>query len=237
MVAEPAIINQVLQADAATIDEVTRARLMRLLIRALGRLRVGDERHYVLKLTSWNVRKLDVFRSAFPETPLVWLQRQPAEVIASLLAHESEWRKLQSEPELAAALFGMAAGEATTAEPAVFYACALAALLKAARSAPPHLMQTIDATSDLPQAAWTTVAPYFGLTPDSDQIALMKAQSRFYSKSADPTVFERPQNTAGVVPEPVRKLTAVELEESLYQELSGRKASKPSLRQSGVSPG
>ena len=36
------------------------------LVRALGRKRFGDERHYVLKLSSWNVHALALFRRAFP---------------------------------------------------------------------------------------------------------------------------------------------------------------------------
>jgi hypothetical protein len=233
VVSEPAMINQVLQADAAIIDDETRVRLLRLLIRAFGRVRFGDERHYVLKLSSWNVRKLDVFRSAFPKTPLLWLQRKPAEVITSLLAREPEWRQDLRVPEFASALFDMTANEAAAAEPAVFYASALAALLRAARAAPPAAMRTID-YADLPQATWTTVAPYFGLAPDDGEIALMAAQARFYSKDADPTPFARSQGAADAIAEPIRRLAAVELD-SLYEELSGRAASKPSLRRSGAS--
>lgn len=232
VVSEPAMINQVLQADAAIIDEETRVRLLRLLIRAFGRVRFGDERHYVLKLSSWNVRKLDVFRSAFPQTPLLWLQRKPAEVITSLLAREPEWRQELRAPEFASAVFDMTADEAAAAEPAALYASALATLLRAARAASPAAMRTID-YADLPQAAWTTVAPYFGLAPDADQTALMAAQARFYSKDADPTPFERPQVAADAIPEAIRRLAAVELD-LLYEELSDRAASKPNLRRSGV---
>lgn len=232
VVSEPAMINQVLRADAAIIDDETRVRLLRLLIRAFGRVRFGDERHYVLKLSSWNVRKLDLIRSAFPKTPLLWLQRKPAEVIASLLAREPEWRQELRAPEFASALFDMSAYEAA-AEPAVLYASALVALLKAAHAAPPAAMRTID-YADLPQAAWTTVAPYFGLAPDAGDIALMAAQARFYSKDADPTPFERRQDVAEAIPEAVWRLAAVELD-ALYGELSGRAVSKPNLRRSGVS--
>jgi hypothetical protein len=232
VVSEPTMINQVLRADAAIIDDETRVRLIRLLIRAFGRVRFGDERHYVLKLSSWNVRKLAVFRSAFPKTPLLWLQRKPAEVIASLLAREPEWRQELQVPQFASALFDVTAGEVAAADQAALYASALASLLKAARAAPPAAMRTID-YADLPQAAWTTVAPYFGLTPDDGDIALMAAQARFYSKDADPTPFERRQDTADAIPEAIRRLAAVELD-SLYDELSGRAASKPSLRRSGV---
>jgi hypothetical protein len=232
VVSEPAMINQVLQADAAIIDEETRLRLLRFLIRAFGRVRFGDERHFILKLSSWNVRKLGVFRSAFPKTPLLWLQRKPAEVIASLLAREPEWRRQLRVPEFAAALLDMNADEAATAEPEVLYASALASLLEAARAAPPAALRTID-YADLPQAAWTTAAPYFGLALDDGDIALMAAQARFYSKDADPTPFQRRQDSADAIPETIRRLAAVELD-SLYDALNGQAASKPNLRRSDV---
>ena len=224
VVSEPEIINQLLLTDAALVDYGTRVRLLRLLVRALGRRRFGDERHYIMKLSSWNVRKLDLFCRAFPATPLVWLQRNPAEVIASLLAHSPRWVQLQGEPELAGSLFDMPAEEVTTLKPVAFYANALAALFKAARSAPAGVMLTID-YSDLPAAAWTTIGPLFGLTPNVDEIALMQTKARYYSKDTTPRVFERRRDASNTIPETVRLLAAVQLD-LLYRELNDRKPSK-----------
>lgn len=232
VVSEPAIINHLLQMNGTNVDRATQARLLRLLIRALGRQRFVDERHYILKLSSWNIRKLEVFRSAFPRTPLVWLQRKPAEVMASLLAHEPEWRALQGAPEKAASLFEMTAGEVATSTLEAFYAGALASLLRAASSPMPSDILTVD-YSELPQAAWTTVAPYFGLKLNAGEIGLMEAQSRFYSKNAKLTMFERSEVEKNALPRLIRQLVDAELD-SLYRELRGRKASKPSLRQSAV---
>lgn len=230
VVSEPAIVNNVLLADEANVDDETRLRLIRLLIRALGRQRFGDERHYVVKLSSWNIRKAALFRSAFPQASLVWLQRKPAEVIASLLGREPEWKALQRTPDLAAALFGMTAEEVKAARPKDFYVGVVTALLTAARGFPP-VMRTVDYL-DLPEAAWTTVAPHFGMTLDAGEIALMEAQSRFYSKDAGQTVFQgRIEATGGG--ESIDQLALAKLD-SLYRELRGSEASKPGPRQSGV---
>lgn len=215
VVSEAASVNAVLQADAAIIDEETQARLLRLLIRALGRRRFGDERHYVVKLTSWNVSKLDLFRRAFPSAPLVWLQRDPAEVVASLLARPPEWH-VGTPPENAA-----------TADPIDFYAHALSTFLQAACDAPPGTMSTID-YSELPDAVWTTIAPLFGLMPDADEIALMVAQAQYYSKDAGSRLYERR-------PAPALGISGlVQLRDAgldpLYRELTGRVASKPGPR-------
>src|SRR6516165_7735545 len=91
VVSEPEILNDLLLADAEMVDEETHVELVRLLVRALGRRRLGDEEYYVVKLSSWNVHKFRLFRRAFPSARAVWVQRTPAEVIASLLARPPVW--------------------------------------------------------------------------------------------------------------------------------------------------
>jgi hypothetical protein len=233
VVSEPETVNDLLLADPGLFDEETQVRLLRLLVRALGRRRFGDDSHFVMKLSSWNVCKLELFRRAFPTTPFVWLQRKPAEVIASLVAHGPGWRDLRSDRVLAEALFNTAADEIAALEPPRVYAGVLRALLYAAQGAPAGVMRTID-YSDLPTAAWTTIAPLFGLAPTGEQIALMQAQSRYHSKDVTPRRFE-PQQDADCVSSSIRLLAAAQLD-ALYRELSSRTASTPNPHQSGVSP-
>jgi hypothetical protein len=233
VVSEPETVNDLLLADPGLFDEETHVRLLRLLVRALGRRRFGDDNHFIVKLSSWNVCKLDLFRRAFPTTPFVWLQRKPAEVIASLVAHGPRWRDLRSDRALAEALFNMAADEVAALEPPQVYAGVLRALLYAAQGAPAGVMHTID-YSDLPAAAWATIAPLFGLAPTSEQIALMRAQALNYSKDATRRHFE-PQQDADRVSSSIRLLAAAQLD-ALYRRLSSRAASTPNPLQSGVSP-
>jgi len=80
VVAEPAPLNALLGLDPDRVDEAALVRLVRLLVRALGRCRHGDERQLVLKCTSWNVRRQAVLAAAFPETPWIWVQRDPTRV-------------------------------------------------------------------------------------------------------------------------------------------------------------
>lgn len=228
IVSEPTIINELLLTDDADLDEESRVQFLRMLVRALGRKRFADERHYVLKLSSWNIRKLELFRRAFPQTPLVWLQRKPAEIIASLLAHEPEWR---ASPKLARTIFNLA-DDLAASEPKAFYVEALTAMLKAASSFPAEVMGTID-YSELPQAAWMTVAPHFGLTLNAGEIALMETQSHFYSKDSILTPFSHPKDAEDAISESIQQFAAPELD-CIYRELSVRKVSTPSPRQSTV---
>lgn len=228
VVSEPAIINSLLLADPGIIEEDTQVQLLRLLIRALGRRRLGDERHYVVKLSSWNVRKLKLFNQAFPDSPVIWLQRRPSEVMQSLLAHGPGWLRWREKPEVAASIFKIAAAEVSTLEPAALYARALASMLQAAQAATPGLMRTID-YADLPEASWTTVAPRFGMAPGADDIALMQAEARYHSKEAELRVFER--RSPDPIPAAIQRLAAEHLY-GLYRALSGRRAATPALPRS-----
>jgi hypothetical protein len=214
VVSEPDIVNSLLLADPARIDDKTRVQMLRLLLRALGRRRFGDERHYVVKLSSWNVCKLDLFRQAFPDSAMIWLQRRPAEVLRSLLANSPAWLQWRDKPDAAAAIFAIAGAELPALEPAAFYARALASIWQAAQTAP-GAMATID-YAELPAAAWSMVAPRFGMTPGADDIARMQADARYDAKDLKPRVFER--QAAEPIAASIERLAAERLD-GLYRAL------------------
>jgi len=115
VVSEPEILNDLLLADPEMVDEETHVELVRLLVRALGRRRLGDEQYYVVKLSSWNVLKFHLFRRAFPSSRAVWVQRTPAEIIVSLLARPPAWLHARDvDPALAGSLFGISSDEVTS---------------------------------------------------------------------------------------------------------------------------
>lgn len=169
VLAEPGPLNTLLGLDPDRIDDATLVRIVRLVVRALGRRRHGDERRLVLKCTSWNVRRRAVLAAAFPDTPWVWVQRDPVRVLASLLADPPGWLGRQAEPR------------------AEFAARALGAMLEAAAADPAGRLCVDHA--DLPDAVWQRVAPHFGLQTDPGAIARMTDESRFYSKDPGGRVF------------------------------------------------
>ena len=88
VLAEPAPLNALLGLDQ--IDDATLVKIVRLAVRALGRCRHADERRLVLKCTSWNIRHRAILAAAFPETPWIWLQRDPARILPPD-QHERIW--------------------------------------------------------------------------------------------------------------------------------------------------
>jgi hypothetical protein len=201
VLAEPAPLNALLGLEPDRADGATLVRLVRLLVRALGRCRHGDERHLVLKCTSWNIRRREILAAAFPETPWVWVQRNPAHVVASLLANPPGWLGSQTVPPRTARHFGIdPAADMTLPE---FTARALGAMVWSAATDPGGRL-CID-HADLPAAVWQRVAPHFGLEIDAVAIKRMTEQSRFYSKDPTSQAFSEPDPQDRPVTEEMRE--------------------------------
>ena len=207
-VAEPAPLNVLLMATSEAMNEAARVVLLRTLVRALGRRRFGDERRYLLKLSSWNVCHIALFRRAFPGVPAVWVQREPGAVVASLIADPPGWGSLQRDPRALHRAFGLAPDDAAGDRPA-FFTAALAAMLRAIRDdVGPTLVLDYRA---LPDAVWTDVAPLLGLGLGDEDIARMRDEARFDSKTAGHRVFVARPEAHGDLAEPVRALVAQHL--------------------------
>lgn len=180
VVSEPAPINSLLMLD---MDDATLVPLLRAMIRALGRRRFGDERHFVLKLSSWNTRRIGLFRRAFPGVPVIWVQRAPLDVMASLLAEPPGWAKLQHLPDQLRSIFGLAPDDTVNLDQPRFYARALTAMLHAIQTASDGPLLVLDYRA-LPDSIWTAAAPFLGLDLGVADIARMREEARYDSKSA-----------------------------------------------------
>lgn len=83
VLSEPPALDGVLRTwhhDA--FDEERRLQLLRSVLSVLGRPRHGERRLFV-KLDAWHTTMLDVLRRAFPDTPWVFVVRDPVEVLVS----------------------------------------------------------------------------------------------------------------------------------------------------------
>jgi hypothetical protein len=189
VIAEPSPLNALLGLDPERVDGATLVRLVRLLVRALGRRRHDDERHLVLKCTSWNIRRREILAAAFPETPWVWVQRDPVQVLASLMAKPPGWLGLGPVQPQTARRFGLDPVAVPPSARVEFTARALGAMLWSAATDPGERL-SID-YADMPAAIWQRVAPHFAIETDAAAIERMTEQSRFYSKAAEPQVFSR----------------------------------------------
>lgn len=202
VISEPPPLNALL-APPQPIETARHAQLLRLLVRAFARRRFGDERRYALKLSSWNIMRLDLFRRAFPEAKLVWIGREPVEVMAAILADPPGWLRMRDRPWMAEGVFGLRPSR----DAEEFCARALAAMLNCARAAREAGALVVD-YRDLPQAVWQRIVPFAGWTASEDGIARMQEEARFSAKDAGRRPFLGDSPVKQAVPDRVRQLAA-----------------------------
>lgn len=151
--AEPLDAMVHLARDAKAPDE-WRALALRTMVAALGRRPSG---RWFVKLNASHALALPLFRLAFPETPWLFLYRDPAQILASQMAE----RGAELTPEIVPSLlYGIPDGTALPGE--VYCARVLAALAEAALAADGGLM--VDHAA-LPHAL-SAILPHFGIEPD-----------------------------------------------------------------------
>ena len=169
-ISEPGIVDRILVRGLRHPASFPTGQILRQAVRALGRIRLGNETRYVLKLNSSSTRFLPRFRDAFPDTPVVWLHRRPIEIVESNLRAPGRWIGYDphGDDDLAALTLKK-----------------LSVVLLAATAHVTEDMLVLD-YDDLPDAAWTKVAPFMGLTLGEAEIARMRDIAAYHSKSGRP---------------------------------------------------
>jgi len=180
LVSEPQLLLQLLLANLVNSFDHPIEDVLRCAVRAMGRVRFGTERHYVLKLNSRTARFLPIFRRAFPGVPIIWIQRRPAEIVESNL-------RLPSRVH--------AGGDAGSTEEKIIRDVALTFL--AAVGFVDDSLTVLD-YRELPEAAWTRVAKLMDIHPNSGDLARMRAITQTHSHHGKP-----------FVPRPVEPLSPV----------------------------
>jgi hypothetical protein len=153
---EPATLGSILFADAPEAD---RSRWFRQLLTALAQPRRIGQRRVVVKLDAWAVLVLPIIRAACPDTPVVFIHRDPVEVLVSHRRH----RGFHMIPgTLDPAHLGPAARDHPSTDIDEYGAFVLGRLLAAAVEHLEPRDLVID-HAQLPQAIADAVAPHFDL--------------------------------------------------------------------------
>jgi hypothetical protein len=140
------------------LDDAARVALLRAMVGALGQVRVPGERRYFIKLDSWHALALPLFRRAFPDTPWVFLYRDPVEVMVS----QSYQRGLQMVPEFVPpAAYGLDLPDGVPNED--YWARVLASVCAAALRDHPAGGGALVNYHQLPGAVFSTILPHFGI--------------------------------------------------------------------------
>lgn len=200
LVSEPAILPQVLNqhrlgALGSPIEPVLRA-----IVRAQGRIRLGNERRYVLKLNSQITRFLPEFQRAFPQTPIVWLQRRPIEILESNLHFPPA-----AHP-----------GRPDALETWLLRRITLAFLgATAFVDKPMHILDY----RDLPHAAWSSLAKLMGIDPTESRLLKVREIAQYDARTGA-RFAPRPRN---ILSTPLQAIVRETLD-PLYDGLHARRA-------------
>ena len=190
---------------------------MRAIVGALGRDRTGSRRHFVVKLDSWHVFALPLFRLAFPNTPWVFLYRDPVEILVSharMPGMQTVAGVLPHDP------YGIPDGATMPIEE-----YSARALGRTAEAAVEHFALgggMVINYAALPQAVEDRILPHFGIIPDAAERAAMAAaagrdakapQEAFSSDDEEKRREASPKIHSAAVhlEEPYRRLEALRL--------------------------
>jgi hypothetical protein len=230
VVSEASVINDVL---SAALPSPEKEELLRLVIRALGRHRPDGARHLVVKFTSWNVLSAPMIHRALPDTPMIWLQRAPLQIIASHARRPAGWMAWRETGDPALSMLGLTVEAARAMSAAQFRLHAIEALFRAARDAGLD-WKSVD-YAQLPGALWDTIAPHARLSSNPAALERMRERARFDSRSSGGAPFRAGQRTDSLSDEE-RQLVATRIE-PLYQALGHQEPQSDQLAQSGEDGG
>src|SRR5262245_341114 len=217
VISEAPPIDDVIGAarEVPGLSPADHASWLRAVVGALAR-GSSDGAPCVIKLDAWHIHSLPLVRAAFPNTPWVFLYRDPIDVLISQLRRPG---KLCLPGAMEPATLGLDAADVTRLPREEWSARVLARIYEAALSHqhdPLGLMLNYDR---LPDAAWSVLAPHFSIPIEPGDAARMRDAARFDAKEPS-TLFQsdasaRQRDSAA----PAMRELAERLLQPLYDEL------------------
>ncbi|MDO9271265.1 MAG: hypothetical protein Q7T96_19335 [Methylobacter sp.] len=179
VMSEPPIIDSYLSLYHARPEQNGAEKTLRQLVGALGQRRFAEERHFFIKLDSWHIKSLPLFRKAFPYTPFIFMYRKPEEVLAS---HQRQ-RGPQMVPGLVdSAMLDLDSEPLMPGDLNKYCVKVLRHFFKAAYDQANELI--LLNYSQLPQIVWTDLLDLFSIAPSPAELEAMKDRSCSHSKNA-----------------------------------------------------
>lgn len=188
-ISEIALVDRALMLTESW-EEADRKAFLHDLVGAFCRPRRPAERQFVTKMTDAGASiRLPLFRQAFPDTPWIFVYREPIEVMVSVLTKPSGniegWyrNRLQTARRLDMPELGHPG-----MWPEEFLARTLrrfcSAAVEAARQTPKGLFLAVPYPR-LPDATWETIAAHFGIALTDRDRDVMRQEAKYSAKGGD----------------------------------------------------
>lgn len=174
VLSEPEPVDTVIRRRMVgeALPDARKVEVLRAMVSALGQPRAVGQRRLFIKFDAWDVLQLPLIRQAFPDTPWIFLYREPVEVLVSAVQE----RGVHLMPEIVhPSVFGIDP-DLAYADPDDYAARVLASIYAAGlRFHEPGRSLLVDYT-ELPAAAWGRIADHFGgIAPN--EIEVLRAGS------------------------------------------------------------
>jgi len=198
---------------------------IRWIVEAIARPGPAGQGGLVIKTDSWHILMFDVLRAAFPNTPWIFLHRNPVEVLVSL-------RRMAGRRAMPGAvdpaLLGITLFEACTMTQDRYCAWLLTCICRAALDHLEHGGLPVNYNS-LPDAALNLLPEYFGLVITDAERSAMRAVSARDAKQ--PSIKFSPDGAVKRIEaiDEIRSLAAAWLD-PLYERLDEIAAQRTSLQ-------
>lgn len=182
VISEAPTVDDVIQAGLTLPDLPRRQQIrwLRQVVAALGQRRSGGESLYFLKLDSWHIHHLPLFRESFPEVPWIFVQRNADEVIASQLGRPGlPGARGAMDPRV----LRLRLEDITGLSREQWCARVIAGFLEAAEAFRGDRSGLFIDYARLPDAVWGPIASHFGVRFSEEERARMQEAARFDSKS------------------------------------------------------
>lgn len=192
VMSEPPVVDSFLRRYYAGMVQGEAGQTLRRIISALGQRRFAEERHLFVKLDSWHIASLPLFRNAFPDTPFLFLYREPHEVLAS---HRRQ-RGRQMVPGLVDG--AMPPLEFTAAEPGDLDGHCVNMLESFFGAARRHADELLFVNyRQLPQLLWDDLLDFFAVSPAPSHLEAMKSSAGLHSKNGTQFLGDPPASASG----------------------------------------
>jgi gluconate kinase len=181
VVSEPPMLDAILRARyiAAACDEETQVEWLRGLVSALAQPRNGASR-FVVKLDAWNVFERALMRKAFPDTPWVYLYRDPLEIAVSQVRERGAYMI----PGMLGPSLDIFEGHDVLDMPGEeFIARVLGKMFEAGHTGCTAEDGMALHYSELPSAMWTSCRNLFGIRDDAPTREALQAAARWNAKT------------------------------------------------------